>query len=159
MSRIYEHKVAKPSGEEVSLRDFEGDVMLIVNTASKCGLTPQFKGLQELHEALEGRGLRVLGFPCNQFGQQDPGTNDEIQSFCQVNYGVSFEMFAKVDVNGAGAHPLYKFLKKEAKGTLGTEWIKWNFTKFLVDRTGKVVARYAPSKTPAALRKKIEAVL
>ncbi len=159
MTTIYEHSVPTKDGAEVSLSDYEGKVLLVVNTASRCGFTPQFAGLQRLHEELAGDGLQVLGFPCNQFGRQDPGSNDDIQSFCQVNYGVSFPMFAKLDVNGRNAHPLFRFLKTEAKGTLGTEAIKWNFTKFLVDRQGRVTGRYGPGTKPEALRPRIRALL
>ncbi|MEL7371126.1 MAG: glutathione peroxidase [Myxococcota bacterium] len=159
MTSIYDHKVESKSGEEVSLKTYEGKVLLIVNTASQCGFTPQYAGLQKLHEDLADRGLQVLGFPCNQFGRQEPGDNDQIQSFCQVNYGVSFPIFGKLRVNGNDAHPLFRFLKKQAKGLLGTEAIKWNFTKFLIDRQGNVLGRFGPSATPKALRSKIEAVL
>ncbi len=135
--------------EEKNLRDYEGKVMLIVNTASKCGFTPQFAGLEELYTKLKPQGLEILGFPCNQFGKQDPGTNEEISEFCQLNYGVSFPMFSKVEVNGANATPLFKFLKQEAPGVIGTEGIKWNFTKFLVDQSGQVLKRYASATKPA----------
>ena len=159
MNTIYDHNVEAKDGTEVSLKTYEGKVLLIVNTASKCGFTPQLAGLQKLHEDLEGRGLQVLGFPCNQFGGQEPGSNDQIQEFCQLNYGVTFPVFAKVHVNGKRAHPLFADLKKSARGLLGTEAIKWNFTKFLVDREGKVLGRFAPSTAPAALREKVEAAL
>ncbi len=159
MTSIYDHRVTTKTGEDVTLKEYEGKVLLIVNTASKCGFTPQFAGLQKLHESLQDKGLRVLGFPCNQFNRQDPGSNDEIQQFCQVNYGVTFPVFAKIDVNGAGAHPLFRQLKNEARGTFGTQGIKWNFTKFLVDRSGRVVERFGPTTKPEALTAKIEALL
>ena len=156
---IYDERVSTLEGEEKDLRDYEGKVMLVVNTASKCGLTPQFAGLEELHKAYADKGLAVLGFPCNQFANQDPGSEAEIGAFCQKNYGVSFPMHAKVEVNGAGTHPLYKRLKEEAKGALGTEAIKWNFTKFLVDKQGNVVKRFAPTTKPEELRGDIERLL
>jgi glutathione peroxidase len=146
-------------GQEKSLGDYAGKVLLVVNTASQCGLTPHYKGLQELHESYADRGLAILGFPCNQFGFQEPGTSDEIATFCQRNYGVQFQMFEKVDVNGAAAHPLFKFLQEEKPGILGSEPLKWNFTKFLVDREGNVVERYAPTTDPAALKERIEQLL
>jgi glutathione peroxidase len=133
--------------------------MLIVNVASKCGFTPQYKGLEALYEKMHNRGLEVLGFPCNQFGAQEPGTEKEIEAFCELNYGVSFPMFAKIEVNGGEAAPLYKYLKKEKPGLLGSEAIKWNFTKFLVDRSGSVLHRYAPRTTPEAVENDIRAVL
>nr|MBP8053706.1 glutathione peroxidase [Burkholderiaceae bacterium] len=147
------------TGKPVALKQYAGKPMLIVNTASACGFTPQFAGLEELHKAFGAKGLVVLGFPCNQFGAQDKGSNDEIASFCQLNYGVSFPMMAKIDVNGGDAHPLYQWLCKEAPGLLGTKAIKWNFTKFLVGRDGQVIRRYAPTDTPQSLAKDIEAVL
>ena len=146
-------------GKRVKLDRYKGKVLLIVNTASKCGFTPQFDGLQALWQAYQDRGLVVLGFPSNEFGSQDPGSNDEIASFCQLNYGVSFPMMAKIEVNGGGAHPLYRWLTKEAPGLLGTQAIKWNFTKFLVGKDGKVLKRYAPNDTPESLKKDIEAAL
>ncbi len=146
-------------GGTVSLDAYAGQVRLIVNTASKCGFTPQYEGLEALHEAYSARGLAVLGFPCNQFGAQEPGDAAEIASFCTLRYDVKFPMFAKVDVNGDDAHPLFRYLKHEAKGVLGSEAIKWNFTKFLVDRTGKVIDRFAPTTRPEALRPAIEALL
>ncbi len=156
---IYDERVRTLDGKEKDLHEYEGKVMLVVNTASKCGFTPQFAGLEELHQRYKDRGLAVLGFPCNQFANQDPGTNAEIGEFCTKNYGVSFPMHEKVDVNGSDAHPLFKRLKKEAKGALGTELIKWNFTKFLVDQSGKVVERYAPSTTPADIAADVERLL
>src|SRR6185295_7566684 len=146
-------------GQRVPLSRYKGKVLLIVNTASKCGFTPQFDGLQVLWQAYQDKGLVVLGFPSNQFGAQDPGSNDEIASFCQVNYGVSFPMMAKVDVNGGHAHPLWTWLKAEAPGLLGTKTVKWNFTKFLVGRDGKVMKRYAPNDSPESIRADIEAAL
>ena len=149
-------------GRQASLGEFAGKVLLVVNTASQCGFTPQYAGLEKLYRTYKGRGLEVLGFPCNQFGAQEPGSEAEIGAFCQQNYGVSFPMFAKIDVNGEKAHPLYRFLKKEKPGLLGPLGggaIKWNFTKFLVDRDGKVVARYASTTKPDSLAKDIEKLL
>ncbi len=146
-------------GQAVKLSQFEGKVLLIVNTASACGFTPQFGGLEKLWERYKDQGLVVLGFPSNEFGGQDPGSNDEIASFCQLNYGVSFPMMAKIEVNGRGAHPLYQWLTKEAPGFLGTQAIKWNFTKFLVGRDGRVLKRYAPQDAPEKLAGDIEAAL
>jgi glutathione peroxidase len=159
MAGIYDFTVDDIRGKAVSLARYRGKVMLIVNTASECGFTPQYKGLQALYDKLHGKGLEVLGFPCNQFGAQEPGSESEIASFCEVNYGVSFPMFAKVDVNGDAAAPLYRYLKKEKPGLLGTEAIKWNFTKFLVDRSGSVVARYAPNDTPESIERDVEKLL
>ncbi len=146
-------------GSKIALSRWDGKVVLIVNTASKCGFTPQFAGLQALWQTWGPRGLVVLGFPCNQFGHQDPGSNDEIASFCQANYGVSFPMMARIDVNGASAHPLYRWLTEQAPGVLGTRAIKWNFTKFLVGRDGKPIRRYAPQDTPDKLAADIEQAL
>ncbi len=159
MTTVHDFSAKALSGEDVSLADFRGKVLLIVNTASKCGFTPQYAGLEKLHEELSPRGFAVLGFPCNQFGQQEPGDAQEIQTFCSLNYNVTFPIFAKIDVNGAGAHPLYEFLKGEKAGLLGIEAIKWNFSKFLVDKEGRVVERYAPTTTPASLKADIEALL
>ena len=156
---VHEFTCKTPTGEDKPLAEFRGKVLLVVNTASKCGFTPQFEGLEELYEKYRDRGLEILGFPCNQFGKQDPGSNDEIVEFCQLNYGVSFPMFGKIEVNGEGADPLFRHLKKQAPGALGTEGIKWNFTKFLVDADGNVVKRYAPKDKPAAIEKDIEALL
>lgn len=156
---VFDFSCPTPAGTDRSLEDFKGKVLVIVNTASKCGFTPQFAGLEELYEKYRDKGVEVLGFPCNQFGKQDPGSNDEIQEFCQLNYGVSFPMFGKVEVNGSGADPLFKHLKQEAPGTLGTQGIKWNFTKFLVDTNGKVVKRYAPTVKPKDIEKDIEKLL
>lgn len=159
VASIYDIEVQDIKGQSHAMSEFEGKVMLIVNTASKCGFTPQFEGLQQLHDALADQGLVVLGFPCNQFRNQDPADNDAISQFCSLNYGVDFPMMAKIDVNGPDAHPLYRFLKSEAKGLLGSEQVKWNFTKFLVDRKGRVVNRYAPTTKPDAIRQDIEKLL
>ena len=156
---IYDFWALSIDGKRADLSTQRGKVLLIVNTASECGFTPQFAGLEKLWEDYRDRGLVVVGFPSNQFGAQDPGSNDEIASFCQLNYGVSFPMMAKVDVNGEQAHPLWQWLTGEAPGLLGSKAIKWNFTKFLVGRDGQVVKRYAPTDTPEALRKDIEAAL
>lgn len=156
---VYGFEATNINGKNIPLEEFKGQVMLIVNTASKCGFTPQFGGLEELHKSYAGKGLAVLGFPCNQFGSQDPGADGEIEQFCQLNYGVSFPMMSKIDVNGPAAHPLYKWLSTEAPGILGSKAIKWNFTKFLVGKDGKVIRRYAPTDKPADLAKDIEAAL
>ena len=158
MPGIYDFSAKSLVGEEVSLQRFEGQVLLIVNTASQCGFTPQYRGLEGLHREFASRGFAVLGFPCNQFGRQEPGTASEISAFCTSKYDVTFPMFDKVDVNGANAHPLYDYLKREKSGLLGSS-IKWNFTKFLIDRSGKVMARFAPTATPDGLKKDIEALL
>ena len=158
MPGIYDFTAKSLAGDEVPLKRFEGQVLLIVNTASACGFTPQYRGLQELHQALSPRGFAVLGFPCNQFGAQEPGDAKQIGEFCTSNYAITFPMFAKIDVNGASAHPLYNYLKSSKSGLLGPS-IKWNFTKFLVDRSGEVVARHAPTARPEGLRKEIEALL
>ncbi len=159
MSTVYDFTARALDGSEKPLSDFSGKVLLVVNTASKCGFTPQYEGLEALHRKYHPRGFAVLGFPCNQFGGQEPGDEEEIARFCSRTYDVTFPMFAKIDVNGQGAHPLYRFLKGEAKGMLGTGAIKWNFTKFLIDREGKVTARFAPSVTPDALQGEIENLL
>ncbi|HOU16147.1 MAG TPA: glutathione peroxidase [Anaerolineae bacterium] len=156
---VYDFTVTSMMGLPKSLADYKDNVLLIVNTASKCGFTPQFAGLQALYEKYHERGFEILGFPCNQFMNQDPGTNEEIQNFCQVNYGVTFPMFAKIDVNGSNAHPLYEYLKKAAPGALGMKAIKWNFTKFLVDARGNVVKRFEPNVEPADIAPDIEALL
>jgi glutathione peroxidase len=158
MAGVYDFSVTSLDGEDIALKRFEGQVLLIVNTASKCGFTPQYHGLEQLYRELSPRGFAVLGFPCNQFGAQEPGDAKEIAEFCETKYEVSFPMFAKIDVNGSGAHPLYKYLKGAKSGLLGSS-IKWNFTKFLVDRTGRVVARHAPTAAPQGLKKDIEALL
>lgn len=159
MTTVHDFTCKTGSGGEQSLADYRGKVLLIVNTASKCGFTPQFAGLEKLYQQYRDRGLEVLGFPCNQFGKQDPGSNAEIQEFCQLNYGVSFPLFGKIAVNGGDADPLFRHLKKAAPGTLGLEGIKWNFTKFLVDRNGAVVKRYAPTTKPEDIAADIEALL
>ena len=159
MASVYDFEARQITGQLVPLRQYRGQVLLVVNTASACGFTPQFAGLETLHKQYGDRGLAVLGFPCNQFGRQDPGSNDEIASFCQLNYGVSFPMMAKIDVNGADATPLYSWLTAEAPGLLGSKAIKWNFTKFLVGRDGQVIRRYAPQDAPAKLAGDIEAAL
>lgn len=156
---VYDFTAKNLAGQDVPLSDFRGQVLLIVNTASKCGFTPQYAGLEELYEKLHPEGLTILGFPCNQFGAQEPGSESEIGTFCQKNYGVSFPMFAKIDVNGADAHPLYQYLKKDRKGLLGTEAIKWNFTKFLIGRDGEPVARYAPQTKPEDLEAPVRKLL
>ena len=155
---IYGFAPKDKGGNAVSLEDYRGQVLLIVNTASKCGFTPQFAGLEKLYKDYQEQGLTILGFPCNQFGKQDPGSNDEIQEFCQLNYGVSFPVFGKIDVNGSNADPLFDYLKTAAPGTLGKR-IEWNFTKFLINRDGEVVKRYAPTTKPEAIAADIEAVL
>jgi glutathione peroxidase len=159
MPGIHDFEALSIDGKTVPLSQFRGKAMLIVNTASACGFTPQFGGLEKLHETYGARGLVVLGFPCNQFGSQDPGSNEEIAGFCQRNYGVSFPMMAKIDVNGADAHPLYRWLTAEAPGLLGSKAIKWNFTKFLVGKDGQVIKRYAPQDAPEKLAGDIEAAL
>ena len=156
---VYDFEAKDISGKDIALSAFKGQVMLVVNTASKCGFTPQFGGLEALHNTYAAKGLAVLGFPCNQFGAQDPGSDSEIASFCQMNYGVSFPMMSKIDVNGPAAHPLYKWLAAEAPGLLGSKAIKWNFTKFLVGKDGQVIKRYAPLDKPADMAKDIEAAL
>jgi glutathione peroxidase len=159
MTTVYDFEALQIDGKPVSLSSFKGKALLIVNTASACGFTPQFAGLEKLHEAYESKGLVVLGFPCNQFGAQDKGSNEEIGAFCQKNYGVSFTMMSKIDVNGGDAHPLYRWLSAEKTGLLGSKAIKWNFTKFLVGKDGEVLKRYAPTDTPASMAKDIEAAL
>jgi glutathione peroxidase len=156
---VYEFSAPLLDGQEQSLAAFEGQVMLIVNTASKCGFTPQYAGLEQLYRTYKDRGLVVLGFPSNQFGAQEPGSEAEIGAFCEKNYGVSFPVFAKIEVNGPGSHPLYRFLKEAKPGILGSRGIKWNFTKFLIDRQGSVVGRYGPSAAPASLAGAIEGLL
>lgn len=156
---IYDFTARDIKGDEKHMSEYRGKVLLIVNTASKCGFTPQFEGLQALRNELKGRGFEVLGFPCNQFLNQDPANQDAISQFCSLNYGVDFPMFAKIDVNGDEAHPLFRFLKQEARGLLGSEKVKWNFTKFLVTPGGEVVRRYPPTTKPADLRADIEALL
>ena len=159
MPTVYDFEAQQIGGKTVPLKTFKGKVLLIVNTASACGFTPQFAGLQGLHEAYKDKGLVILGFPCNQFGAQDPGSDSEISQFCSLNYGVDFPMMSKIDVNGPQAHPLFQWLTSEAKGFLGSANIKWNFTKFLVGKDGQVLKRYAPQDPPASLAKDIEAAL
>ena len=156
---LYDFEARTIDGQTRRLADLKGQVVLIVNTASECGFTPQFEGLEALWKAHKDEGLAVIGFPSNEFGHQDPGSNDQIASFCQLNYGVSFPMMAKIEVNGRGAHPLYQWLTKEAPGFLGTQAIKWNFTKFLVGRDGRVLKRYAPTDKPESMARDIEAAL
>ena len=159
MTNVYDFSATDIDGTEQPLNRYQGKVLLIVNVASKCGFTPQYAGLEALQRKFAGQGFEVLGFPCDQFGHQEPGDEQEIKNFCSLNYEVSFPMFAKVAVNGDGAHPLYRFLKKSAKGLLGTEAIKWNFTKFLVDRNGSIVGRYAPTDKPESIEKDVAALL
>ncbi|WP_441276685.1 glutathione peroxidase [Tardiphaga sp. 172_B4_N1_3] len=158
MTGISDFSANALTGESVALKQFEGKVLLIVNTASACGFTPQYAGLERLQQDFAPRGFSVLGFPCNQFGAQEPGDAKAIESFCEANYHITFPLFEKIDVNGAGAHPLYNYLKSEKSGLLGSG-IKWNFTKFLIDRSGRVVERFAPTAKPESLREKIEALL
>lgn len=155
---VYDFTVKDINGKDVSLSQFKGKALLIVNVASKCGFTPQYEGLEALHKELAGQ-VEVLGFPCNQFGKQEPGDENEIKNFCSLTYNVTFPMFSKVDVNGPDAHPLYQFLKGEKPGILGTEAIKWNFTKFLVDKNGNVVKRYAPNDKPEDIKKDLQKIL
>ncbi|NVM76122.1 glutathione peroxidase [Duganella sp. SG902] len=159
MSTVFDFSADGLSGQPVNLSRYKGKVLLIVNTASKCGFTPQYKGLEAVYQQFKERGVEVLGFPCNQFGAQEPGQADEIGAFCEKNYGVTFPLFAKIDVNGAGAHPLFQKLKRDAPGILGTERIKWNFTKFLIRKDGTVYDRYAPSTKPEELIADIEKLL
>ena len=159
MTSIYDFEAIQMNGQPLPLDQMRGQVMLIVNTASACGFTPQFGGLEKLHQTYQAQGLRVLGFPCNQFGSQDPGSNSDIASFCQLNYGVTFPMMEKIEVNGPAAHPLYQWLCAEAPGLLGSKAIKWNFTKFLVGRDGRVLKRYAPMDKPEKIKSDIEAAL
>ena len=156
---VHDYSAKTIDGEDRKLSDYKGKVMMIVNTASKCGFTPQYKGLEQVFREFRGRGLVVLGFPCHQFGHQEPGDENEIKKFCLLNYDVSFPMFSKVDVNGDHAHPLFKYLKNEAPGLLGSRGIKWNFTKFLVDQSGKVVKRYGSMDKPESIIKDIEKLL
>lgn len=155
---FYDFTAKKMNGQEVKMEEYKGKVLLIVNTASKCGLTPQFTELEEIYKEYKDRGFEILGFPCNQFAKQDPGSNKEIGEFCLRNYGVTFTMFEKIDVNGENAHPIYKYLKSQAKGILSNE-IKWNFAKFLIDSEGNVVDRYAPTTVPHKIKKDIEKLL
>ncbi|EJB04141.1 glutathione peroxidase [Rhizobium leguminosarum bv. trifolii WSM597] len=159
MTTIYDFTVRDVADSEIPLRNYRGKVLLIVNTASRCGFTPQYAGLQALHREMSKRGLVVLGFPCNQFGAQEPGEGSEIADFCQLAYDVSFPLFAKISVNGPKAHPLFQWLKSQAPGLFGTKAIKWNFTKFIVDREGEVVSRHAPNSEPQQLRQRIMSLL
>jgi glutathione peroxidase len=156
---IYDIEVTSIDKQNITLEKYKGKVMLIVNVASQCGYTGQYAGLQKLHEKYSDKGVSILGFPCNQFLSQEPGTEEEIKNFCMTNFGVTFDMFAKINVNGENTHPLYIYLKENASGFLGSEMIKWNFTKFLIDRNGKVIERYAPSTTPEQIEKDIEKLL
>lgn len=156
---VHEFKARAITGEEIPLDRYKGKALLIVNTASACGYTPQYAGLEALHKKYQDRGFAVLGFPCNQFGKQEPGSEAEIAAFCKKNYGVTFPMFAKVDVNGDQAHPLFDYLKKSLPGLLGTEPIKWNFTKFLIDKEGKPIERFAPATKPESIEKTVETLL
>lgn len=159
MTSVYEFSAKTIDGKTRTLSDFKGKVLLVVNTASQCGFTPQYKGLETLHKKFSAKGFAVLGFPSNQFGQQEPGADTEIAEFCELNFGVTFPMFSKIDVNGANAHPLYKYLTSEKKGLLGSEGIKWNFTKFLIGKDGAVIERYAPTTKPEDLSKDVERAL
>ena len=159
MTTVMDFSALLANGEPKNLSDYQGKVLLIVNTASKCGFTPQYTGLESLHQTYGERGFSVLAFPCNQFGGQEPGSEEEIQSFCDLNYQTSFPLFSKIEVNGAASHPLYAHLKEQAPGVLGSKRIKWNFTKFLVNQHGEVVKRYAPSTKPEAIASDIEALL
>ncbi len=156
MGSVYDFTIKNAKGESISLGDYRGKVLLIVNTASECGYTPQYAGLEKLHQAYFEGGLRVLGFPCNQFGGQEPGSDSEIQKFCELKFHTTFPIFAKIDVNGEHSDPLFTYLRKELPGLLGTEGIKWNFTKFLIDRNGKPIKRFAPKDTPETLTSDIE---
>jgi len=159
MKHFYDFNARTITGEEVSMSDYKGKVVLVVNVASKCGFTPQYEGLEKLYQDYQSQGLEILGFPCNQFRKQEPGTAKEIQNFCKVNFGVTFPLFEKIDVNGEHTHPLYVFLKAQASGFLGTEGIKWNFTKFLIDREGNVIERYGSSTKPKEIAEDIEKLL
>ena len=159
MTSVYDFSAKTIDGDEQKLSAYKGKTMLVVNVASKCGFTPQYTGLEALYEKFKDRGVVVLGFPCDQFGHQEPGDEAEIKNFCSLNYDVKFPLFAKIEVNGANTHPLYKYLKSEAKGLLGSESIKWNFTKFLIDAEGKVVTRYAPTDTPEKIEKDLTRML
>ena len=158
MTEFYSFDVVTLSGQNIQLEAYKGKVLLVVNTASKCGLTPQYEGLQELYNEHQGQGLEILGFPCNQFGKQEPGSEEQISEFCELNYGVSFPMFGKIDVNGQGAHPVFEYLKSELPGTLGKK-VKWNFTKFLIGKDGQPIKRFAPTTKPADIKKHIEKAL
>ncbi|RDX36332.1 glutathione peroxidase [Kangiella sp. HD9-110m-PIT-SAG07] len=159
MTTIYDYSAVLNNGQEVSLKDYEGKVLLIVNTASACGFTPQYEGLEKLYQEFSGQGLEILAFPCNQFGKQESGSDDEIKDFCDLNFNISFPLFQKIDVNGDSAHPVYQHLKQEASGFLGSQKIKWNFTKFLVDKNGKVIDRYGSVTKPETLKDDIRKLL
>ncbi len=159
MAGVYDFEVNRLNGDSVKLSEYRGKALLIVNTASQCGFTPQYGGLEKLYDKFNPRGLEILGFPCNQFGKQEPGSPEEIAEFCSVKYGVTFPMFEKIDVNGKDTHPLYRYLKREARGVLGSEPIKWNFTKFLIGREGEVVERYGSTTKPEQIEADIEAAL
>jgi glutathione peroxidase len=159
MSAVYDFQCKLNNGDVKSLNDYKNEVMLIVNTASECGFTKQYKGLEALHQQYNDKGLKVLGFPCNQFGQQEPGDSAKIAEFCELKFGVTFDLFDKIDVNGDNTDPLFDYLKEQAKGIIGTRAIKWNFTKFLVNREGKVLKRFAPKDTPESMKSAIEAIL
>ena len=156
---IYDYTVKDSQGKDMLMSQFKGKAMLIVNTASKCGLTGQYEGLENIYEKYQAKGLEILGFPCNQFGGQEPGTDTEIQEFCQLKFGIKFPVYGKIDVNGDDAHPLFKYLKSEAPGLLGSKSIKWNFTKFLVDKDGKVLKRFAPKDTPQKIEAEVRALI
>ena len=158
MSKIYDYKALDNKGNEVNFASFEGKVLMIVNTASKCGFTPQYDGLEALYQKYKDQGLIIIGFPCDQFAHQEPGTNEEIAEFCRINHGVTFHMMSKIEVNGKNAHPIYQYLKSAAKGTFGNT-IKWNFTKFLISRDGTEIERFAPTSTPEAMEEKVVAML
>lgn len=155
---FYDFKANDINGKEVNMNEYKGKVILIVNTASKCGFTPQLKDLEDLYKEYKDSGLEILGFPCNQFLNQEPGDNNDVKNFCQINYGVTFNMFEKIDVNGSNTHPIYKYLKDQEKGII-TKDIKWNFTKFLIDRDGNVIKRYSPTKSPLKIKEDIEKIL
>ena len=159
MKSIYDYKVDDSQKNPVSLSDYKGKTLLIVNVASRCGLTPQYKGLQELYSKYSNKDFEILAFPCNQFGAQEPGSNEEIKKFCDINFNVSFKIFDKINVNGSSASPLFKHLKNEAKGVVGSEAIKWNFTKFLIDNNGSVIKRYSPQTTPDKIDKDLSKIL
>ena len=159
MKSIYDYKVDDSQKNPVSLSDYKGKTLLIVNVASRCGLTPQYKGLQELYSKYSNKDFEILAFPCNQFGAQEPGSNEEIKEFCDINFNVSFKIFDKINVNGSSASPLFKHLKNEAKGVIGSEAIKWNFTKFLIDNNGSVIKRYSPQTTPDKIEKDLSKIL
>ena len=159
MKSIYDYKVDDSQKNPVSLSDYKGKTLLIVNVASRCGLTPQYKGLQELYSKYSNKDFEILAFPCNQFGAQEPGSNEEIKEFCDINFNVSFQIFDKINVNGSSASPLFKHLKNEAKGVMGSEAIKWNFTKFLIDNNGRVIKRYSPQTTPDKIDKDLSKIL